>query len=166
MPRPPRSRRVHGPPRFVSFKPAGVPRRMLEQVLLRVDQFEALRLADYEKLSQADAAEAMGISPATFSRLIESARYSLAQAIIEGKRLDIEGGAVDYVHTLQRCEDCGDEALIELKSGKTAGKNSSHPCRHCGSENVEDLVEAMKKGNEMPEKREHQDPVTTTTKGE
>ncbi|MCB2203693.1 DUF134 domain-containing protein [bacterium] len=108
MPRPPCRRRVHEPPEFVRFKPAGIPQRLLDRVCLRVDEFEALRLADYEGLDQKEAAERMNISPSTFSRLIESARYSLVRAIIEGKTLDIEGGSIDYVHPHRR-RNSGDE---------------------------------------------------------
>jgi predicted DNA-binding protein (UPF0251 family) len=148
MPRPPRSRRVHGPPRFVSFKPAGIPRRQLERLCLRVDEFEALRLADYEGLDQEDAARAMDISPATFSRLIASARFSLIRAIVEGKALEIDGGKVNYVHTLHRCGDCGDEALVKMQASRTGARADGRCCRQCGSGRVEDLIEVMRKHEE------------------
>ncbi|MCB2203704.1 DUF134 domain-containing protein [bacterium] len=141
MPRPRRPRRIHGPPRFHHFKPVGVPRRYLEAVTLTVDEYEAIRLADYEGMDQQPAADKMGISRPTFSRLIEAARTKLAQSIVEGKELLIEGGEIDYVHTLQRCSDCGEEQLDSLSPEEFAEEMMGQCCRRCGSENVEDLDE-------------------------
>jgi predicted DNA-binding protein (UPF0251 family)/predicted Fe-Mo cluster-binding NifX family protein len=76
------------------FKPAGVPARDLEVVTLGLDGAEALRLADLEGLYQDAAAVRMGVSRQTFGRIIEGARRAVADAIINGKRLRIEGGEV------------------------------------------------------------------------
>jgi len=151
MPRPPRSRRVQGPPRCISYKPAGIPRRELEHICLRVDEFEALRLSDYEGMDQRDAAREMHISPATFSRLIASARFTLSRAIIEGKALQIEGGNVDYAHTLHRCGDCGDEAMVKMRLPIASANADGRACRHCGSVKVEDMVETIQNRNSQPE---------------
>jgi predicted DNA-binding protein (UPF0251 family)/predicted Fe-Mo cluster-binding NifX family protein len=77
-----------------TFKPAGVPARNLEQVTLRIDQAEAIRLADLEGLYQEAAALRMGVSRQTFGRIVESARRVVADAIINGKCLRIDGGKV------------------------------------------------------------------------
>ncbi len=66
----------------------------LECVCLNVDEFEALRLKDFEGLEQTVAAESMGISQPTFHRIIESGRKKVADALINGKAIRIEGG--DY----------------------------------------------------------------------
>lgn len=76
------------------FKPAGVPARELEEVTLGLDGAEALRLADLEGLYQDAAAQRMGVSRQTFGRIVEAARRAVADAIINGKRLRIEGGEI------------------------------------------------------------------------
>jgi predicted DNA-binding protein (UPF0251 family)/predicted Fe-Mo cluster-binding NifX family protein len=76
------------------FKPAGIPARELEVSTLTVDQVEALRLADLEGLYQEAAARRMGVSRQTFGRIVEEARRRVADAILNGKALRIEGGKV------------------------------------------------------------------------
>ncbi|MBU0614457.1 MAG: DUF134 domain-containing protein [Nanoarchaeota archaeon] len=92
MPRPRLRRRVMFQPGVTYFKPAGVPMGMLVGVVLAVDEFEAIRLKDYEGHEQSEAAEKMGISQPTFHRLILCARKKIADAIINGKSIRIEGG--------------------------------------------------------------------------
>ena len=94
MPRPCCLRHVNRLPAAVYFKPAGVPACMLEQVTLTLDEVEALRLADLQGLYQEPAAEQMKISRPTFTRIIEVARRKVAEALIHGKALRLEGGAV------------------------------------------------------------------------
>lgn len=94
MPRPCRRRRIQGMPGVVYYKPRGVPLRELEEVVLGLDELEALRLADLEGLSQEDAGARMGVSRATFGRIVESARRKSAQALTGGLALRIEGGPV------------------------------------------------------------------------
>ena len=76
------------------MKPAGVPVRELEEVILGFDEAEALRLADLEGLYQEAAARSMGVSRQTFGRIIETARRKTADAILNGKALRIDGGAI------------------------------------------------------------------------
>jgi predicted DNA-binding protein (UPF0251 family) len=94
MPRPRCLRRIFCLPGVTYFKPAGVPLRMLEEVVVTLDEVEALRLADLEGLYQEKAAEQMKISRPTFSRLIESAHKKVAEALVGGKALRLEGGPV------------------------------------------------------------------------
>jgi len=107
MPRPKQDRVVHEPPLFTEFKPMGVKGQQLEQVLLTLDEFEAFRLADNVGLSHAEAAEEMGISRSTFSRLIEKARKKVADFIIQGKLLVIDGGNFHFRKNIIRCQGCG-----------------------------------------------------------
>jgi predicted DNA-binding protein (UPF0251 family) len=74
------------------FKPGGVPG--LAQVRMTLDEFEAIRLADVERLLQDDAAARMEISRPTFGRVLASARRKVAQALVFGRALRIEGGDV------------------------------------------------------------------------
>jgi predicted DNA-binding protein (UPF0251 family) len=92
MPRPRIPRRVWFEPNITYFKPAGVRMISLEEVVLTVDEFEAIRLKDYERLDQTEAAKRMNISQPTFQRLYDSARKKIADALVNGKALRIEGG--------------------------------------------------------------------------
>jgi predicted DNA-binding protein (UPF0251 family) len=95
MPRPPCRRRVGMVPGATYYKPAGIPMRLLEEVVLGLDEVEALRLADLEGQYQEQGAEAMGVSRATFARIAASARRKVADALIHGKALRIDGGPVE-----------------------------------------------------------------------
>lgn len=94
MPRPPCCRLVRGKPTAAVFKPAGIPAREAELVEMTLDEFEALRLADHEGLYHEAAAEGMEVSRATFGRILERARHKVADALVGGKALRIEGGPV------------------------------------------------------------------------
>ncbi|SDR19205.1 DUF134 domain-containing protein [Pseudovibrio sp. Tun.PSC04-5.I4] len=96
MPRPRKLRMIQGSTSGVRFfKPQGVPLRKLKAAVLTEDGMEALRLADAEGLEHAAAADLMGISRPTFSRLVAHARTTVATALCEGMALKIEGGAVE-----------------------------------------------------------------------
>jgi len=92
MPRLRRKRRISFEPDVAFFKPAGIAMRDLEEVTLNVEEFEAIRLSDFEKLSQNECAAKMNISQPTFNRLISTAREKIASAIVEGKAIRIKGG--------------------------------------------------------------------------
>jgi len=78
-------------PWFTRFNPVG-PVTPLGEVTLTVDEFEAVRLKDLEGLAQEDGAKRMGISQPTFHRTLVSARRKIADALINGKVIRIEGG--------------------------------------------------------------------------
>jgi predicted DNA-binding protein (UPF0251 family) len=78
----------------VYFKPAGIPLRELDERVLPLDEFEALRLADRDGLPQREAARQMGVSRQTFSRILASARRTVAACLVEGLAVRIEGGAI------------------------------------------------------------------------
>lgn len=94
MPRPPCCRRIAGKPGASLFKPAGIPACLFEEVLLTLDEFEAIRLADLNGLYQEHAAEHMKVSRPTFGRIIDSAHRKIADALAAGKALRIDGGPV------------------------------------------------------------------------
>jgi predicted DNA-binding protein (UPF0251 family) len=70
---------------------------MLEEVNLALDELEAVRLADLEGLYQEDAAKKMNISRQTFGNIVNSAHKKIADALLNGKALKIEGGVVERV---------------------------------------------------------------------
>lgn len=92
MPRPRRFRRVWFSPEVTYFKPVGVPMSALEETVLTVDEFEAIRLSDLEGMSQDEAAKKMDISQPTLNRLLGSARKKIADALVNGKAIKVEGG--------------------------------------------------------------------------
>ena len=94
VPRPPCCRRIQGVPEIAAFKPAGIPACDLEDVVLTLDELEAIRLADQEGLYHQDAAARMEVSRATFGRVLASARGKVAEALLAGKTLRFAGGPV------------------------------------------------------------------------
>lgn len=107
MARPVKGRCVHADPTATVYKPRGVPVWMLEEQVLGWDELEALRLADLEGLYHEEAAERMGISRATFGRIVASARRKVADALIHGKTIVFQGGHImnDAVRVFE-CEGC------------------------------------------------------------
>ena len=103
MPRPFCHRRISGRPAAPVFKPAGIPTVLLDEVVMTLDEFEALRLADLERLYHEGAAEQMHVSRPTFSRIIDSAHTKIADALVHGKAIRIEGGPVDAQPGPRRC---------------------------------------------------------------
>ena len=97
MPRPRRFRRVRFQPDVTYFKPKGVEMKNLEESIITIDELEAIRLKDYEGLDQENAAKKMNISQPTFHRLLLSARKKIADALVNGKALKIEGGVFKMV---------------------------------------------------------------------
>ena len=92
MVRPKLCRRIFSEPNVTYFKPRGIPLSDLEKSILTIDEFEAIRLKDLEGLEQAECAKRMNISQPTFHRLILSARKNIADGIVNGKAIKIEGG--------------------------------------------------------------------------
>lgn len=90
MPRPERCRRICCHPDSTFFKPRGISSSELNIVELRLDEYEAVRLADYEGLTQSTAAKSMNISQPTFNRIVGNARKKIAEAIVKGKALRID----------------------------------------------------------------------------
>ncbi len=86
-------------PQTSYYKPRGIPLSALEEVVLTVDEFEAIRLTDLEGLYQADAAEKMSVSRQTLGRILESAHKKIADALVHGKALRIEGGSIEVTAT-------------------------------------------------------------------
>lgn len=97
MPRPRKCRRVEQGPVHTFYKPQGVPLEALTGVNLSVEGLEALRLADAEALEHAEAAQRMGVSRPTFSRVLSEARRTVARALSNGWAIHIDGGSYRVV---------------------------------------------------------------------
>ena len=131
MSRPKQFRKIVSPPLMTGFKPFGIPRAQLEEVVLHYDEYEAVRLLDYEGLMQEQAAEKMNVSRPTLTRIYESARKTIAKAFVEGKMIVIEGGNVDFGRQWFRCQKC--YKLID-------GVENHIPCKNCVSFGNEELT--------------------------
>ena len=103
MSRPLKCRRVAFVPGVTYFKPAGIPLRVLEEVRLTIEEAEAIRLKDLEGLEQEQCAERMSISRPTFQRVLASARQKIANALLDGKAIRIEGGNFEMEIRRFRC---------------------------------------------------------------
>jgi uncharacterized protein len=95
MVRPLKCRMIGIAPAATYFKPRGISMYLLEEVSLELDEWEALRLADFEALYQTDAAKRMGISRQTFANIVTRARHKVADALIHGKALKISHAPTD-----------------------------------------------------------------------
>jgi len=87
MSRPQCPRKIAHSPPATYFKPAGIPLRDLEEIILGPDELESLRLADCEDLYHQDAAKRMGVSRQTFDRIVRRARRKVAEALVRGRAL-------------------------------------------------------------------------------
>jgi uncharacterized protein len=98
MPRKKCFRHIDSKPGVTFYKPAGVPMHSLEEVVLHIDEFEAVRLADAEGLYHEEAAARMNISRQTFGRIVGEARRKIAGAITGGKAIVIESFVLNSNH--------------------------------------------------------------------
>ena len=123
MSRPKKDRIVGSPPVVRVFKPQGIPIRALGVLRMTLDECEAMRLVDLCGLSHEEAAERMGVSRPTLTRLLASAHEKVAKALVEGWALVVEKGPVSLQAERFFCEDC--------ESTWTA--KESEVCPECGS---------------------------------
>ncbi len=131
MARPRNCRRVGSMPGSNYFKPRGIPLSMLEEIVLNVDEFEAIRLADLESLYQEKAAEKMNVSRQTFGRIVETAHKKVAEALVKGKALKIEGGEFEMASMRKfSCDDCDHSWELPYGTGRPGN------CPSCKSNNI------------------------------
>lgn len=132
MPRPPKWRRVEYEPQVKYFKPAGIPKYLLEELILNVEEVEAIRLKDLEGLEQEECAEKMNVSRPTFQRILVAARSKLADAIIKGKAIRVEGGKYLLADNWQNCKECGFQYRKVCDEQEYVNKAES--CPKCGKD--------------------------------
>jgi predicted DNA-binding protein (UPF0251 family) len=120
MPRPEKKRRIRCCPVSYYFKPAGIPVNDLEEIPLAADELEAIRLADLNELFQEEAAEKMNVSRATFGRILMRAHNKIADAIINGKAINISENLSISVseNSLKTCKGCGRKFRRNLQNNK------------------------------------------------
>jgi len=112
------------------FKPFGIPITDLEPVILLFEEYESIRLSDYEGLTQEQSAVRMNVSRPTFTRIYEKARRNIAKAFVEGKAIFIEGGNYHSDDCWYRCNNC-------LKLNICPKETNS--CKYCNSNSLRRL---------------------------
>jgi len=143
--RPKSCRRVGSQPNITYFKPRGVPLSELEEVVLTVDEFEAIKLSDHDGLYQEEAAVMMNVSRPTFGRVLNSAHGKIAEALVQAKALRIEGGKVEIAAAITPTEPREGNMNIAVSSidGKTI-------CGHLGK--CKDFIIYKTDGKEIQSK--------------
>ena len=125
MVRPTKKRRVANIPDVKFFKPAGIRKRDLEEVVLSLEEVEAIRLKDNEGLTQQEAADKMEVSRPTFQRILTKARQKIADALLVGKALKFKGGDYDFK---PRCPECGQDVKSK---GRNRKRGKAEDCPEC-----------------------------------
>jgi len=139
MPRPMKCRRVDHLPEVTYFKPSGVPLRALDEVVLSIEEAEAIRLKDLQGLEQAQGAEKMNVSRATFQRVLASARQNIADALLNGKAIRIEGGSFEMSFRRFRCQN-GHEWDVPFE---TMVSKTPQLCPSCSTSSIGPLTPAQ-----------------------
>lgn len=130
-PRTPKIRSIQRAPNFSGFKPVGVMGKQGKEMQLLLEEYEALKLCDYELLTQAEAAIYMNISRPTFTRVYESARRKIARALVETSPVIINGGRSQVDIKWYKCEHCRISFSVH---------NPDHLyCPLCKSDNITDF---------------------------
>ena len=133
MARPKKNRIVHIPPVFAGFRPKSLQFGSYDLVVFSIDEYEAIRLVDYRGLTHLEAAQEMLISRPTLTRLIDKARSKLAEFIVEGRIISIEGGNIHFRNNLIRCLNCGSTFTIDIG-------DQEESCPQCHSDNLQNLA--------------------------
>lgn len=129
MPRPTKSRKVGFFPKVTYFMPCGKSKCEVHEVILKLEELEAMRLKDINDLSQEECAERMQVSRQTFQNIIDSARKKTAVALTEGKAININGGNYTTTYCRFKCLDCGNMYDVKYEQDKSI-------CPKCGSKKV------------------------------
>lgn len=106
MPRKKRVRRIQMPPVIKGMSVYGVRGRKSNEVILHLEEYEAIRLLDYQNLTQEEAAVFMDVSRPTLTRIYEEARNKVATAFVEGRDLLFRGGDIYFDKNWYKCNSC------------------------------------------------------------
>jgi len=138
MSRPKRLRKMTRPPQFKGFKPFGYYGHENDPVTLHLEEFEAIRLIDYENLSQMDAAKIMNVSRPTITRIYDSARKKVARSFAETRSLMIEGGRVYFDEHWFSCMFC------YSTFNNPQPETEIHTCPVCGGNKITSSLDAFR----------------------
>lgn len=139
MVRPKKYRFVSVEPEVLYFKPRGVPLVDLKEIVLNFEELEAVRLKDFKGLEQEECAENMKISRTTFHRIYGNAKKKIADFLLNGKALKIEGGSCIINARMFMCIKCKNEWQ------QTYGKGRPEKCPTCGSFHIQSKYKILNK---------------------
>ncbi len=134
MPRRKHLRKIVEPPRFKSYRPTGIEDRSSDPVELLYEEYEAIKLSDYDGLHHHEACRKMGVSRPTFARIYESARRKIAKAFVEVREIITVYGNVEFDHHWFQCKNC--HARFTLQHPVSSGN-----CPICASESIKPIIE-------------------------
>ena len=135
MARPTKWRQIEHIPTVENFIPSDQGTTQFDENILKLEELEAIRLKDLEGLEQGDCAEKMQVSRPTFQRILISAREKIADSLINGKAIRIEGGNFTRNICSVRCLDCGHDWTESFENMERIG-NGEYACPKCGSKNI------------------------------
>lgn len=131
-PRPKRFRKISSPPAISGFKPYGNKSGLKQtgSVFLAYEEYESIKLCDYEMMNHHQAAQIMGVSRPTLTRIYARARQKVAEAMVMGKQIVIEGGKVYYDSEWFSCTSCG------CYFNNPDKEHQVRKCALCGSDRI------------------------------
>ena len=132
MPRRKRMRKVVAPPGFRGYKPYGNRHGKIEHVDLLYEEYEAIKLADYDLMNHLEASRLMGVSRATFARVYESARRKIARALVETREIRTVFGDASLDQSWFICNACQARFNIPVT-------HTRRQCPICKSENIQSI---------------------------
>ncbi len=132
MPRPRQHRKLKNQPEFKGFKPIGIPAGKVDSIELLFDEYEVIRLLDYENLSQEEAAKKINVSRPTLTRIYQSARRKIAMALAEGLSIYFVESPHAYFIKEYFCQDC--QSFFEKDS-----MENPEICPVCHSKNIVEI---------------------------
>ena len=129
-------RKVFEPPRIKGFKPYGGELYYEgEEVILLYEEYESIKLCDYDFNTHHQASEMMNVSRPTFTRIYSLARQKVAKAFVEGKKITIQGGKVYYDSNWYKCNNCNCYFNNPFKEQKIT------ECPLCKKNNITQITE-------------------------
>lgn len=131
MSRPQKSRKICNPPKMQGFKPFGIALCEADNIIMQYDEYESIKLVNYDNLPQEEAADQMEVSRPTLTRIYNSALKKIAQAFVEGKSIIIDGGNIEFEKDWFKCKKCF--KLIE-------GTENHIKCAGCNQFGNEELI--------------------------
>jgi uncharacterized protein len=131
MARPVKNRVIYNPPKMYGFKPFGMALCDADPIVMHYDEYESIRLVNYDNLSQDEAADLMKVSRPTLTRIYNKALQKIAKAFTEGKTIFIKGGNIKFDKDWYKCKKC--YRLIE-------GIENHTRCEGCTRFGMEELI--------------------------
>lgn len=140
MPRAKTLRMLQELPIVKGFRPLWMRANYRQAVILNLEEYEVLRLIDYESKIHEEVAGMMNVSRPTVTRIYESARKKISTALVEGRSFLIEGGEIEISEHHYLCEECQHRISIALEDEKPG------ICPACGSERIISLNDCFIRG--------------------